>query len=94
MKDFDQEGFQIHSILSLVIAVLFGLAVIAMAGCASSGETVIDRYKADCDATGGTWTTIGCIYTLPWTPTAIERDCIEAGGVPLPHDDCSVRVME
>lgn len=70
------------------------LLLCLLAGCATSGETVIDRYKADCDATGGTWSTIGCIYTLPWAPNAIERDCLNAGGAILPHDDCSVKVME
>lgn len=75
--------------LGLLLAIL-----VWVSACAAPMETVTERQEAVCDADGGTWSTFGCIYTLPAPPMPTQRDCIQAGGIVGRWGDCSVQVME
>ena len=66
--------------------------VIVLNGCLSfgsgSGESVIDRIKAECTEDGGTWTQLGC-ETAP----LLEIECVEAGFV-FTSNSCNVSLGE
>jgi len=75
-----------------------------------SGETTIERAKENCEKVGGEWTSLGCDLTrvaqrcedalgIPFecaftAPFTVQRDCVEASGVPWDFGGCSVSVME
>ena len=69
----------LRAFLALLAIVVGTVAILLMAACISfrkngSPDTVVDRYKTECAASGGRWTIHGCDPPLPWRAPGQSND--------------------
>lgn len=87
-----------RSLISSLLCML--VAISSCTPAAYRGESVIDRTEEACEARGGTWTNIGCVFTLPFeqgqpAPSGtLAFDCAQLQGTMDTWGQCSVSVME